>query len=93
VGDAGPSPGAVVLVVERKAGGMLGRMAERKAGGMLGRMAEGLIGCMAEGLLGRKGLAVGNERSSMRVEGSRSGWGGLEVRVYALLPKLGLHRR
>jgi len=73
VGDAGPSPGAVVLVVERKAGGMLGRM--------------------AEGLVGRKGLAVGNERSSMRVEGSRSGWGGLEVRVYALLPKLGFHRR
>jgi len=51
----------------------LGRMAERKAGGMLGRMAEGLVG--------RKGLAVGNERSSMRVEGSRSGWGGLEVRM------------
>lgn len=73
MGDAGPSPGAVVLVVERKAGGMLGRM--------------------AEGLVGRKGLAVGNERSSMRVEGSRSGWGGLEVRVYALLPKLGFHRR
>jgi len=61
VGDAGPSPGAVVLVVERKAGGMLGRM--------------------AEGLVGRKGLAVGNERSSMRVEGRRSGWGGLEVRM------------
>ncbi len=81
MGDAGPSPGAVVLVVERK------------AGGMLGRMAEGLVGCMAEGLVGRKGLAVGNERSSMRVEGSRSGWGGLEVRVYALLPKLGFHRR
>jgi len=56
-------------------------MAERKAGGMLGRMAEGLVGCMAEGLVGRKGLAVGNERSSMRVEGSRSGWGGLEVRM------------
>lgn len=73
VGDAGPSPGAVVLVVERRAGGMLGRM--------------------AEGLVGRKGLAVGNERSSMRVEGRRSGWGGLEVRVYALLPKLGFHRR
>ncbi len=61
MGDAGPSPGAVVLVVERKAGGMLGRM--------------------AEGLVGRKGLAVGNERSSMRVEGRRSGWGGLEVRM------------
>lgn len=73
MGDAGPSPGAVVLVVERRAGGMLGRM--------------------AEGLVGRKGLAVGNERSSMRVEGRRSGWGGLEVRVYALLPKLGFHRR
>ncbi len=73
MGDAGTSPGAVVLVVERK------------AGGMLGRMAEGLVGC--------KGLAVGNERSSMRVEGRRSGWGGLEVRVYALLPKLGFHRR
>ena len=87
MGDAGPSLGAVVLVVERKAGRMVGRMAERKAGGMLGRMAEGLVGCMAEG------LAVGNERSSMRVEGSRSGWGGLEVRVYALLPKLGFHRR
>lgn len=85
MGDAGPSLGAVVLVVERKAEGMLGRMAERKAGGMLGRMAEGLVG--------RKGLAVGNERSSMRVEGRRSGWGGLEVRVYALLPKLGFHRR
>lgn len=69
MGDAGPSLGAVVLVVERKA--------ER----MVGRMAEGLVGRMAGGLVGRKGLAVGNERSSIRVEGSKSGRGGLEVRV------------
>ncbi len=69
------------LWLSGRLGVCLGRMAERKAGGMLGRMAEGLVGCMAEGLVGRKGLAVGNERSSMRVEGSRSGWGGLEVRM------------